>query len=157
MRNPLGGGNGMTLHYSGSTLDAQARYASGTKEILENYFDGKDQNPANVIVGKGEHIYLISRGVRPSNWSLHLFIGRYETKSCMLLLFFPEFPFVYSHDSIFPVDGQRWREPLPETPIHAFSRHWTRRVQPRSIGHDFRLTSCIVRWQTIQNKHISSL
>ncbi|KAJ3768995.1 NAD-dependent formate dehydrogenase [Lentinula raphanica] len=53
MKNPLGGGNGMTPHYSGTTLDAQARYAAGTKSILENYFEGKEQDPANVIVGVG--------------------------------------------------------------------------------------------------------
>jgi len=53
MKNPLGGGNGMTPHYSGTTLDAQARYAAGTKSILENYLDGKEQEPANVIVGLG--------------------------------------------------------------------------------------------------------
>jgi len=53
MKNPLGGGNGMTPHYSGSTLDAQSRYSSGTKQILENYLDGKEQDPVNVIVGKG--------------------------------------------------------------------------------------------------------
>lgn len=54
MKNPLGGGNGMTPHYSGTTLDAQARYATGTKKILENYFQGKPQEPANVIIGVGE-------------------------------------------------------------------------------------------------------
>ncbi|KAJ3873117.1 NAD-dependent formate dehydrogenase [Lentinula edodes] len=53
MKNPLGGGNGMTPHYSGTTLDAQARYAAGTKSILENYFEGREQEPANVIVGLG--------------------------------------------------------------------------------------------------------
>ncbi|KAI0028155.1 NAD-dependent formate dehydrogenase [Vararia minispora EC-137] len=54
MKNPLGGGNGMTPHYSGTTLDAQARYAAGTKTILQNYFEGKPQNPADVIVGVGK-------------------------------------------------------------------------------------------------------
>ena len=54
MTNPLGGGNGMTPHYSGTTLDAQIRYAQGTKEILDNYFHDKPQNPANVIIGKSE-------------------------------------------------------------------------------------------------------
>lgn len=54
MKNPLGGGNGMVPHYSGTTLDAQARYAKGAREILENYLTGKEQNPANVIVGKSE-------------------------------------------------------------------------------------------------------
>jgi len=51
MKNPLGGGNGMVPHYSGTTLDAQARYAAGTKSILENYFENKPQEPANIIVG----------------------------------------------------------------------------------------------------------
>ena len=60
MKNALGGGNGMTPHYSGTTLDAQARYAAGTKQILENYFQGKPQEPANIIVG----------------------VGKYESKSC---------------------------------------------------------------------------
>ncbi|RPD54668.1 NAD-dependent formate dehydrogenase [Lentinus tigrinus ALCF2SS1-7] len=55
MKNPLGGGNGMTPHYSGTTLDAQARYAAGTKQILENYFQGKAQEPANIIVGVGKY------------------------------------------------------------------------------------------------------
>ncbi|KAJ3735510.1 NAD-dependent formate dehydrogenase [Lentinula guzmanii] len=54
MKNPLGGGNGMTPHYSGTTLDAQARYAAGTKAILENYFEGREQEPADIIVGVGE-------------------------------------------------------------------------------------------------------
>ncbi|GJE87220.1 FDH domain-containing protein [Phanerochaete sordida] len=51
MKNPLGGGNGMVPHYSGTTLDAQSRYAAGTKEILENFFEGRPQTPANVIIG----------------------------------------------------------------------------------------------------------
>ncbi|KAF5368004.1 hypothetical protein D9758_004393 [Tetrapyrgos nigripes] len=55
MKNPLGGGNGMTPHYSGTTLDAQARYAAGTKSILENYLEGKAQEPQNVIVGLGKY------------------------------------------------------------------------------------------------------
>ncbi|KAI0346525.1 NAD-dependent formate dehydrogenase [Trametopsis cervina] len=52
MKNPLGGGNGMVPHYSGTTLDAQARYAAGTKSIIENYLAGKPQEPQNIIVGK---------------------------------------------------------------------------------------------------------
>ncbi|CCM05734.1 uncharacterized protein FIBRA_07966 [Fibroporia radiculosa] len=55
MKNPLGGGNGMVPHYSGTTLDAQARYAKGTREILENYFSGRPQKPADVIVGLGKY------------------------------------------------------------------------------------------------------
>lgn len=52
MKNPLGGGNGMVPHYSGTTLDAQARYAAGTRSILENYLTNKPQEPQNVIIGK---------------------------------------------------------------------------------------------------------
>ncbi|KAI0703375.1 NAD-dependent formate dehydrogenase [Cerioporus squamosus] len=52
MKNPLGGGNGMVPHYSGTTLDAQARYAAGTKSILENYLENKPQEPQNIIVSK---------------------------------------------------------------------------------------------------------
>lgn len=55
MKNPLGGGNGMVPHYSGTTLDAQARYADGTRKILENYFNGTPQTPADVIVGEGKY------------------------------------------------------------------------------------------------------
>ncbi|KAI0822169.1 NAD-dependent formate dehydrogenase [Trametes gibbosa] len=55
MKNHLGGGNGMVPHYSGTTLDAQARYAKGTKQILENYFKGAAQEPANIIVGLGKY------------------------------------------------------------------------------------------------------
>ena len=62
MKNSLGGGNGMVPHYSGTTLDAQARYANGVKSILENYLSGKAQEPANIIVG----------------------LGAYETKACEL-------------------------------------------------------------------------
>ncbi|KAI8969764.1 NAD-dependent formate dehydrogenase [Trametes punicea] len=55
MKNKYGGGNGMVPHYSGTTLDAQQRYAVGTKQILENYFKGKPQEPANIIVGVGKY------------------------------------------------------------------------------------------------------
>jgi len=55
MLNPLGGGNGMTPHVSGTSLDAQARYAAGTKKIIENFFEGKPQNPADIIVAGGSY------------------------------------------------------------------------------------------------------
>ncbi|KAG8727663.1 formate dehydrogenase (NAD+), partial [Ceratobasidium sp. 428] len=55
MKNVLGGGNGMVPHYSGTTLDAQLRYAQGAKSILENYLDGKPQDPANLIVENGSY------------------------------------------------------------------------------------------------------
>jgi len=55
MKNPLGGGNGMVAHYSGTTLDAQARYATGTKDILSRWLEGKEQDPANIIVTGGDY------------------------------------------------------------------------------------------------------
>lgn len=54
-KNPLGGGNGMVPHYSGTTLDAQERYARGTRSIVENYFTGKPQEPGNIIIGVGKY------------------------------------------------------------------------------------------------------
>lgn len=59
-KNPLGAGNGMVPHYSGTTLDAQKRYADGCRSILQNYFSDSPQDPQNVIVG----------------------IGKYESKAC---------------------------------------------------------------------------
>lgn len=55
--------HGMTPHVSGSTLSAQARYAAGTREILENYFAGTPQREEYLIVdggrlaGAGAHSY----------------------------------------------------------------------------------------------------
>jgi formate dehydrogenase len=53
----------MTPHTSGTTLSAQARYAAGTKEILECFFDGKPIRDEYLIVqggalaGTGAHSY----------------------------------------------------------------------------------------------------
>jgi formate dehydrogenase len=41
----------MTPHYSGTTLDAQSRYANGARLILENYFAGKPQQAKDIIAG----------------------------------------------------------------------------------------------------------
>jgi formate dehydrogenase len=46
--------HGMTPHISGSTLSAQSRYASGVREILESYFEGKEIRKEYLIVDKGE-------------------------------------------------------------------------------------------------------
>lgn len=55
-KNPFGGGNAMVPHMSGTTIDAQARYAAGTKAIIETYFSGKeDYQPQDLIVTKGEY------------------------------------------------------------------------------------------------------
>ena len=53
----------MTPHTSGSTLSAQARYAAGTREILECWFDGRPIREEYLIVdagklaGAGAHSY----------------------------------------------------------------------------------------------------
>jgi len=55
--------HGMTPHISGSSLSAQARYAAGTREILESYFSGKPIREEYLIVsggglaGAGAHSY----------------------------------------------------------------------------------------------------
>jgi formate dehydrogenase len=55
--------HGMTPHVSGSSLSAQARYAAGTREILENHFAGRPQRAEYLIVdggnlaGAGAHSY----------------------------------------------------------------------------------------------------
>jgi len=55
--------HGMTPHISGSSLSAQARYAAGTREILESYFGGKPIREeylianAGGLAGAGAHSY----------------------------------------------------------------------------------------------------
>ncbi|MFA5899364.1 MAG: NAD-dependent formate dehydrogenase [Hyphomicrobium sp.] len=46
--------HGMTPHISGTSLSAQARYAAGTREILESYFAGKPIRTEYLIVDKGK-------------------------------------------------------------------------------------------------------
>ncbi|ORA16031.1 NAD-dependent formate dehydrogenase [Mycobacterium arosiense] len=46
--------NAMTPHVSGTTLSAQARYAAGTREILENWFAGAPIRPEYLIVEGGQ-------------------------------------------------------------------------------------------------------
>jgi formate dehydrogenase len=53
----------MTPHTSGSSLSAQTRYAAGTREILECFFDDKPIRDEYLIVdggklaGTGAHSY----------------------------------------------------------------------------------------------------
>ena len=55
--------HGMTPHTSGTSLSAQARYAAGTREILECHFEGKPIREEYLIVqggalaGAGAHSY----------------------------------------------------------------------------------------------------
>jgi formate dehydrogenase len=45
--------HGMTPHISGSSLSAQARYAGGTREILECFFEGRPIRDEYLIVDGG--------------------------------------------------------------------------------------------------------
>ncbi|KAL3720252.1 hypothetical protein ACJRO7_005134 [Eucalyptus globulus] len=44
----------MTPHISGTTIDAQLRYAAGTKDMLDRYFKGEEFPLQNYIVREGE-------------------------------------------------------------------------------------------------------
>ncbi|KAL5860461.1 hypothetical protein ACOSQ4_001757 [Xanthoceras sorbifolium] len=44
----------MTPHISGTTIDAQLRYAAGVKDMLERYFKGEEFPPQNYIVKEGK-------------------------------------------------------------------------------------------------------
>lgn len=46
--------HGMTPHTSGTSLSAQTRYAAGTREILECYFEGRPIRNEYLIVDKGK-------------------------------------------------------------------------------------------------------
>lgn len=45
--------NAMTPHTSGSSLSAQTRYAAGTREILEDFFAGRQLRDSYIIVQGG--------------------------------------------------------------------------------------------------------
>ena len=58
MHNPYGKdyGNAMTVHVSGTSLDAQARYANGVKQILTEYFNKTyNYRPQDVIIIDGDY------------------------------------------------------------------------------------------------------
>jgi formate dehydrogenase len=60
--------HGMTPHTSGTSLSAQARYAAGTREILECWFAGRPIREEYLIVqggslaGAGAHSYTAAKG-----------------------------------------------------------------------------------------------
>lgn len=47
--------NAMTTHTSGTSLPSQAKYAAGTREILEAYFEGREIRPEYIIVQGGDY------------------------------------------------------------------------------------------------------
>ena len=64
--------HGMTPHISGSSLSAQARYAAGTREVLECWFDNRPIREEYLIVeggrlaGAGAHAYGAGDATRGS-------------------------------------------------------------------------------------------
>ena len=64
--------HGMTPHVSGTSLSAQARYAAGTREILENFLAGKKLREEYLIVeggklaGAGAHSYTAGDATKGS-------------------------------------------------------------------------------------------
>jgi formate dehydrogenase len=62
--------HGMTPHVSGTSLSAQARYAAGTREILECWFDGRPIREEYLIVdgghlaGAGAHSYSVGKAAQ---------------------------------------------------------------------------------------------
>ncbi len=59
--------HGMTPHISGTSLSAQTRYAAGTREILECFFEGRPIRDEYLIVdggklaGTGAHSYTVKK------------------------------------------------------------------------------------------------
>ena len=65
----------MIPHMSGTSLSAQARYAAGTREILEDFFENKPIRPAYLIAkggqlaGVGAKSYTVKKGRgNPGEW-----------------------------------------------------------------------------------------
>jgi formate dehydrogenase len=64
--------HGMTPHISGTSLSAQARYAAGTREILECFLEGRPIREEYLIVqgghlaGAGAHSYSEGNATRGS-------------------------------------------------------------------------------------------
>ena len=54
-------------HISGSSLSAQARYAAGTREILEAHFAGKPIRTEYLIVDKGKLAGAGARSYTPGD------------------------------------------------------------------------------------------
>ena len=64
--------HGMTPHVSGTSLSAQARYAAGTREILECWFEDRPIREEYLIVDgghlAGDCAHSYSKGNATSGW-----------------------------------------------------------------------------------------
>ncbi len=59
--------HGMTPHISGTSLSAQARYAAGTREILECWFEKRPIREEYLIVDKGKLAGAGARSYSPGD------------------------------------------------------------------------------------------
>jgi formate dehydrogenase len=59
--------HGMTPHISGTSLSAQARYAAGTREILECWLAGQSIRDVYLIVDKGQLAGTGAHSYTPGN------------------------------------------------------------------------------------------
>jgi formate dehydrogenase len=59
--------HGMTPHISGTSLSAQARYAAGTREILECYFEGRPIRDTYLIAAQGKLAGAGAHSYSPGN------------------------------------------------------------------------------------------
>ena len=66
----------MTPHVSGTTLSAQARYAAGTREILECWFGGRPIRDEYLIVEGGKLAGTGARSYTVSAEATELVAGR---------------------------------------------------------------------------------
>lgn len=57
----------MTPHISGTSLDAQHRYATGAHDIIKRYLAGEAQEQANLIVENGEVSFLMPVMIKADN------------------------------------------------------------------------------------------
>jgi hypothetical protein len=69
----------MTPHISGTSIDAQERYAKGTHDIIKRYLAGEEQEPANLIVINGDvsgsKVFLLTTVREQGVWT-----ARHEAK-----------------------------------------------------------------------------
>jgi formate dehydrogenase len=76
--------HGMTPHISGSSLSAQARYAAGTREVLECWFEGRPIRENYLIVdggklaGAGAHSYSAGNATRGADEAARFKAGQTE-------------------------------------------------------------------------------
>lgn len=70
----------MTPHISGTSLDAQIRYATGAHDIVKRYLAGESQEQVNLIVENGQVSCLSLSAFRSNIWESWL-MSKYASKA----------------------------------------------------------------------------